>query len=250
MPRQSTITCSLDGAARIAPAPFFIRTWPMVLMPSVSVSDALQIRAQINTFGVGRSNYAATGPQITASPAALSNQSAPSFSFSMDSRRHFCLSGGHAQPAPASSPAIYVGLRTAYIVSRSRRSDPTSGRSSRRNVHAGQRTRRLLKSGSRERGHGVIPNPSTVNFSGGSADIVGYRCSLDGAAYAACSSPFSQAIYSPGSHSFAVEAMDALVMSATLKPQAGSHLLPLRHCRDYSAGHSNDQISTTSQNFK
>lgn len=247
-------TCSLDGAATNCTSPVFysnLADGPHTF--SVSASDALQNQSAVNTFAWTIKTTPPPVPQITSSPAALSNQSAPSFSFS-DGQAGvtFVCQVDAIQSAPCTSPAIYVGLLDGLHTFSVAASDATSGRSSAPATYTWTKDTTPPKVGIQGApATVVIPNPSTVNFSGGSADIVGYRCSLDGAAYAACSSPFSQAIYTPGGHTFAVEAVDAA--GNVSDPETTGWKVTYCHCDfvgDYSSPAFNDQISTTSQNFK
>ncbi|MEM6532539.1 MAG: hypothetical protein AAF654_07940 [Myxococcota bacterium] len=51
---------------------------------------------------------------------------------------------------------------------------------------------------------------ASFNFSSPNADVVAYECSLDGAPYIACESPYEERVFAEGAHSFAVRAIDAV----------------------------------------
>ena len=248
------LSCELDGVSVACTSPII---YPGLADGahtfSVFATDAAGNSSAPNTFAWTIGTTAPPSPHIDSAPAALSNQVAPSFTFSDGQAgvTFICQIDG-AQPGPCTSPATYVGLPDGLNTFSVAASDPASGRSSAAATYTWTKDTTPPKVGIQGApATVVIPNVSTVNFSGGSPDIVGYQCSLDGAAYAPCSSPFTQAINIPGGHSFSVEAVDAA--GNVSDPETAGWNVTYCHCvlaGDYSNPAFNDQVSTTSQNFK
>jgi HYR domain/NHL repeat len=248
------LSCQLDGVSVACTSPII---YPGLADGghtfSVFATDGAGNSSAPNTFAWTIGTTAPPSPHIDSAPAALSNQVAPSFTFSDGQAgvTFICQIDG-AQPSPCTAPAIYVGLPDGLNTFSVAASDPTSGRSSAPATYTWTKDTTPPKVGIQGApATVVIPNVSTVNFSGGSPDIVGFQCSLDGAAYAPCSSPFTQAINIPGGHTFSVEAVDAA--GNVSDPETTGWNVTYCHC-DLVGGYSNpafnDQVSTTSQNFQ
>lgn len=220
---------------------------------SVTATDTSGNQSAANVFSWTIQTTTPPSPHIDSAPAALSNQIAPAFSFS-DAQAGvvFTCQLDAAQPAPCSSPAVYVGLADGIHTFSVIASDPRSGRSSTPATFAWTKdTTPPTVSCCSGSATVVIPDPAFFYFNSGSSDVVSFLCSLDGAAFASCTSPVTLSITTPGDHTFAVKGIDAAgnVGDASV---GGVHVT---HCRcqlpgDYSNPVFNDQINATSQNFK
>src|SRR5207302_3803706 len=86
-----------------------------------------------------------------------------------------------AQPAPCSSPAVYVGLADGIHTFSVIASDPNSGRSSTpATVPWTKDTTPPRVSCCSGSATVVIPDPAIFYFNSGSSDVVSFLCSLDG----------------------------------------------------------------------
>jgi len=245
--------CSLDSAATSCASPaVYLNLADGTHTFSVSAADSVGNRSASATFAWTISTTPPPPPHIDSAPAALSNQKAPAFSFSdAQAGVTFLCQMDTAQAAPCTVPAIYVGLPDGLHTFSVAANDPASGRSSAPATYTWTQDTTPPRVGIQgSPATVVIPNASTVYFSGSSADIVGYQCSTDGSPYVPCSSPFTQSINTPGGHDFSVEAVDAA--GNVSDPDSTSWNVTYCHCNlvgPYSNPAFNDRVSATSQNF-
>jgi hypothetical protein len=178
---------------------------------SVKAQDAAGNRSAANVFAWTIQTVVPPAPHIDSAPAVLSNKPVSTFTFSdAQTGLSFLCRLDTAAYSPCVSPINYLGLpdgsHTFSVVA----ADASSGRSSPAATYAwtlDTTPPKVAISGSP--GVVTIPAASQINFSGGSSDVVGFLCSLDGAAFASCTPPFNQSVTSQGTHTLAVEAVDA-----------------------------------------
>jgi len=204
--------CSLDASENFCSSPLVLTGLSDGRhVFSVQARDAAGNRSTANTFAWTIHTVVPPAPHIDSAPAVLSNKSVSTFTFSdtQGGLSFLCKldAGGFS---PCLSPINYLGLpdgpHTFTVVA----SDPVVGRSSTPAAYAWTLDTTPPKVGIRgAAGVVTIPAPSQFSFTGGSDDVVGYLCSVDGGAFAPCTSPFTQSVTSPGTHTFAVEAVDA-----------------------------------------
>jgi hypothetical protein len=206
------VTCSLDGLATSCSSPTLysgLQDGSHVF--SVFATDAAGNNSAPNAFTWAIHTAIPPAPHIDSAPPALTNNKVSSIAFS-DSQNgvsFLCQLDGQGSTSCV-SPITFVGLpdgaHTFSVVA----SDATSGRSSAPAAYTWTVDTTPPKVGiSGAPGIVTIPAPSQFSFTGGSSDVVGYLCSLDGAAFAPCTSPFNQSVTTQGTHTFAVEAVDA-----------------------------------------
>jgi len=124
--------CSLDGPATFCNG---ITTYVGLADGghtfSVTATDTAGNQSAPNVFSWTIHTTTPPSPHIDSAPAALSNQIAPAFTFS-DAQAGvvFTCQLDAAQPAPCSSPAVYVGLADGIHTFSVIASDPNSARSS------------------------------------------------------------------------------------------------------------------------
>ena len=149
-------------------------------------------------------------PALTSTPPANDTNTSAGFSFGDDEAgvTFECqLDGGSfsACTSPATYPGLADGSHTFAVRARDAVGNPSSATSYTWSLQAPRPPAPSIDA--------KPSNPSNVKqavfaFSDTVA-TVSFQCSLDGAAYSACTSPFTTAALVDGSHTFAVEAVDA-----------------------------------------
>lgn len=205
-----TFECSLDSA------PFTSCTSPATFSTLAAGSHTFAVLAASGTGTQGEpATYTWTvdlaPPTITSSPATSSTDLSPSFSFSdTDPSATFLCSLDAVAFAACASPVAYtnlsVGSHTFQVeaTNASGTSDPTA--------YAWTIVPPAPTLTSSPANPSTDPSPS-FSFADGDASAT-FLCSLDGAAFAACTSPQAYSGLALGSHTFAVEATDRTLTSA------------------------------------
>jgi parallel beta-helix repeat protein len=214
----STFRCSLDGAA------YAVCSTPQAYASLADGAHSFRVRA-VDAAGNVDSTPAtyswtvdtrAPETTISASPAQSTASTSASFSFvSDDSRATFRCSLDGAAFAACTSPTTYSGLAPRSHTFEVRAVDAAG------NVDAtpASYTWTVLDTIAPETTITGQPVATTTNTTAGfsftgSDDVTGpasltYACSLDGAAFIACTSPTSYSNLTVGSHTFQVRATDA-----------------------------------------
>jgi hypothetical protein len=220
----STFACSLDGAA------FAACTSPVSLSGLADGSHTFRVRA---TDTVGNVEPAPasytwqvdTVPPDTSigptEPPALSNSTAPSFDLSAtEGGSTFECSLDGVPFAACSNPKSYSGLADGNHTFAVRATDPAG------NVDLSPASYTWTIDATPPDTTLGIPLPSnpttaiSARFSFSSEAGATFACSLDGAAFAACTSPQSYGGLGDGSHTFAVKATD---VAGNVDPTPASH---------------------------
>ena len=147
---------------------------------------------------------------ITSGPAALTNSSAASFIFaSSEPNSSFQCSLDGGAFAACSSPASYNGL-TDGSHSFAVEAGDALGNTDASPATASWTVDTVPPQTSISAGPAALTNQADASFTFASSEPgSSFQCSLDGGAFAACSSPQSYNGLADGSHSFAVQATDA-----------------------------------------
>jgi hypothetical protein len=150
---------------------------------------------------------AAPAASITASPTNPSNSSAPSFSFSSEAGASFQCALDGASFAGCTSPKSYTGVVDGSHTFQVKASDAAG------TTGAAASYTWTIDTGAPAASITANPtNPSnnaSPSFSFSSEAGASFQCALDGASFAACSSPKSYSSLADGSHTFQVKASDA-----------------------------------------
>lgn len=148
-------------------------------------------------------------PTITSKPAAFVNSTTAVFTFTnTNPSAVFSCSRDGAKATTCTSPVTYTGLAVGAHTFTVRAQAP--GLRASKTVAASW-TIDLTAPGTPSVSQPASPTNSTtasITFSSSSTDIASYQCSLDGAAFATCSSPRSLTGLAEGFHRFAVKAVD------------------------------------------
>jgi hypothetical protein len=207
----STFECSLDGAA------FAACTSPRSYSGLTEGGHTFEVRA---TDAAGNTDASpathswtidVTAPEttITAGPPSLSNSASASFSFSSSeagSTFRCSLDGGTF--SPCTSPASYAGLSAGAHTFRVRASDAAA------NTDATPATYSwtidlTVPDTTIGSGPATPTTETSATFTFSSSETGSFECSLDGAAFTACTSPQSYTGLAEGGHTFEVRATDA-----------------------------------------
>ena len=205
--------CSLDGAGYSA------CTSPFATGPLADGSHTFAVRGRqlARQRASDATHYTWTvdttpppAPALTSTPPANDTSTSASFSFGDDEAgvTFECqLDGGSFSTcaSPATYPGLADGSHTFAVRARDAVGNPSSATSYTWSLQAPRPPAPSIDA--------KPSNPSNVKqavfaFSDTVA-TVSFQCSLDGAAYSACTSPFTTAALADGSHTFAVEAVDA-----------------------------------------
>ena len=204
-----TFQCSLDGAA------FAACTSPKAYSGLADGAHAFQVR-QMDTAGntgpaASRSwtvdATAPVAPAITVGPAALTNLTSASFSFTGEAAASFECSLDGAAFTSCASAKTYSGLADGAHTFQVRQVD-TAG-------NTGPASNRAWTVDSTPPGTVIDAAPSDpstadVGFDFSSPDGgVAFECELDGGGFSVCSSPASYAGLASGPHTFDVRAIDS-----------------------------------------
>ncbi len=210
--RGDTLECALDGA------PYAACTSPKTYSGLANGAHTFHVRERNARLGAGDAatrtwtvdTIAPPAPQIAQAPPNPSNASTASFSFT-DGESHvsfLCQLDGGAWTA-CSSPATYKKLADGAhgfgVEARDAAGNVSTATTYAWRVDTVAPPKPTLTQ--------TPPNPSastgaTFAFADGEAGV-GFQCSLDSAAFAACTSPKLYAGLANGNHSFAVRAVDA-----------------------------------------
>ena len=167
------------------------------------VSDPTQYTWTIDTV-------APPAPSLTGTPPATDTSTSASFSFGDDETgvTFECQLDGAAF-ASCTSPAAYSGLADGSHTFAVRARDAAGNASSATSYTWSLQAPRP-PAPSIDTKPSNPSNASTSAFAFSDSDgTVSFQCSMDGAAYGPCTSPFTTAALADGSHTFAVEAVDA-----------------------------------------
>jgi hypothetical protein len=218
-----TFECSLDGAAYVECES------PYVPEGLTSGQRTLSVRAIDSTGNVDQTpathtwTYDGTAPQTTidSSPGAPSGSTSASFGFSADETgATFECSLDGAPYSPCTSPKQYSGLTAAPHEFRVRAIDAAGNTDLSPAVHS-------WSVDTTPPGSLIIDKPAattqstsaTFMFASGEQNVT-FECSLDGGAYAGCSSPKEYTGLAAGEHSFRVRAIDA---AGNVEPEPEAH---------------------------
>ena len=204
--------CSLDGGA------FSGCTSPSTTGPLTDGSHTFGVRS-VNSLGTASTATTYTwtidttpppAPTLTSTPPANDTSTSASFSFSDDEAGvTFECQLDSGSFSTCTSPAAYAGLtdgsHTFAVRARDAAGNPSTATSYTWSVQGLRPPAPSIDA--------KPPNPSNVKqavFAFSDTDgTVSFRCSLDAAAYSPCTSPLTTAALTDGSHTFAVEAVDA-----------------------------------------
>jgi hypothetical protein len=205
----ASFQCALDGAA------FAACTSPKAYSGLADGAHTFQVR-QIDTAGntgpaASRSwtvdATAPVAPAITVGPAALTNLTSASFSFTGEAAASFECSLDGAAFAVCTSPKTYSGLDDGAHAFQVRQID-TAGNTGPASNHAwtvdSTPPDTVIDAAPSD------PSAADVSFDFSSPDGgVAFECELDGGGFSVCSSPASYAGLASGPHTFDVRAIDA-----------------------------------------
>jgi hypothetical protein len=210
--RGDTLECSLDAAA------FASCTSPKAYSGLTDGAHTFRVRERDRAGQTGDAasrgwtvdTQAPPAPQIVQGPADPSSSSAATFAFSDDEANvtYLCQLDGAAYAAcanPATFKKLADGAHALSVRARDAAGNLGPATSYRWRIDTTAPPKPQLTQ--------TPPNPSasssaTFAFSDGEAGV-GFECSLDDAAFAACTSPRTYTELSDGGHQFAVRALDA-----------------------------------------
>jgi hypothetical protein len=204
-----TFECSLDGS------PFAACSSPHALTGLASGSHTLQVRA-VDLAGNADASPAshtwtvdATAPtaSVTSSPATPSGSATAAFSFTASEPATFACRLDGAPYAACTSPRSLSGLADGSHTFEVRATDGVGNTGSASYTWTVDTTAPTVTIGSAPSN---LANTKTASFSFTASEAATFECRLDGAVYAACSSPHSAAGLAEGSHTFDVRATDAV----------------------------------------
>ena len=205
--------CNLDGGS------FSGCTSPFTTGPLADGSHTFGVRS-VNSLGTASAptTYAWTvdttpppAPSLTSTPPANDTSTSAGFSFGDDEAGvTFECQLDAGSFSTCTSPATYSGLADGSHTFAVRARDGAGNPSA---APATPGRCRLRGVGRRRRSTPSPPSPSNVEAGGRSPSptpwhTVSFQCSLDGAAFCACTSPSTTAALADGSHTFAVAAVN------------------------------------------
>src|SRR5207245_2548539 len=203
----ASFQCALDGAA------FASCSSPKSYTGVVDGSHTFQVKATdtAGNTGVAASftwtvDTVAPTASITASPTNPSNSASPSFSFSSEAGASFQCALDGAAFASCSSPKSYTGLADGSHTFQVKATDTAGNTGSAASFTWTVDT--VAPAASITASPTNPSNSSSPSFSFSSEAGATFQCALDGAAFAACSSPKSYSGVADGSHTFQVKATD------------------------------------------
>ena len=203
----TTLECSLDGSA------FATCASPQSYAGVADGSHTFQVKATDAAGNTGAAagytwtvDTIAPTATITASPTNPSNSSNPSFSFSAETGATFLCSLDGATFATCTSPTSYGGIADGSHTFQVKATDATGNTGTAASyiwtVDTIAPTASISASPTNPSGN------ASPSFSFGSELGATLACSLDGAAFATCTSPTSYAVVADGPHTFQVKASD------------------------------------------
>jgi uncharacterized protein YhfF len=207
----STFECRLDGAA------FASCSSPKTYSGLAAGSHTFEVRA---TDPVGNSDMTPASftwtidlippdTTIIAAPADPTNSTAPSFSFtSSESGSTFQCSLDGGAYASCSSPKTYSGLAPGTHTFQVRATDPAGNTDATPSSHTWT-IDTAAPDTTITSGAASPTNSTAASFSFTSSEAgATFQCSLDGAAFTACTTPKTYAGLAAGAHTFQVRAID------------------------------------------
>jgi ABC-type transport system substrate-binding protein len=201
--RQTTISVPVSGDTSTEPDETFTLA---VSNPSSGTIIGATGRATI-----ANDDARDTTPPVTtmsSGPPILSTNRTPSFSFSADESASFECRIDSGSWVPCSSPYTSAPLADGAHSFQVRATDAAGNVGAAASVSFTVDTtapETTIDSGPT----GTTDTTPTFSFSASEAGA-SFQCSLDGAAFAACSSPYTTAVLAIGTHSFEVRALDVL----------------------------------------
>ena len=210
---DSTVSfqCSLDGGG------FSACTSPFATGPLTDGSHTFGVRS-VNSLGTASAATTYTwtvdttpppAPSLTSTPPANDTNNSASFSFG-DSETGVTfecqLDAGSFSTctSPASYPGLADGSHTFTVRARDAASNPSSATSYTWTVNTTPSAAPTIDTKPSDPSNNAQPS---LGFSD-SDSTVSFQCSMDGAAYSACTSPFTTAALADGSHTFAVRSVN------------------------------------------
>ena len=203
--------CNLDGGG------FSGCTSPLAIGPLTDGSHTFAVRS-VNSLGTASdaTTYTWTvdttppaAPSLTDTPPANDTSTSANFSFGDDEAgvTFECQLDGSAF-ASCTSPATYPGLadgsHTFAVRARDAAGNASSATSYTWSLQAPRPPAPSIDSTPSDPN-----NASTSTFSFSDSDMtVSFQCSIDGASFSACTSPYTTAVLADGSHTFVVEAVN------------------------------------------
>ncbi|MCY1073568.1 kelch repeat-containing protein [Archangium lansingense] len=205
----ASFECSLDGAA------FTPCTSPATYVQLAEGSHSFQVRARDVAGNVDATPAAhdwtvdQTAPDtaLASAPANPSNQSTASFTFSSEAGASFECSLDGAAFTPCTSPATYVQLAEGSHSFQVRARDVAGNVDATPAAHDWT-VDQTAPDTALTSAPASPSNQPTASFTFSSEASASFECSLDGAAFSACTSPATYAQLPEGPHSFRVRARD------------------------------------------
>ena len=205
----ATFQCALDGAA------FAACTSPRAysgLAPGSHTFQARQTDTAGNTGPAASFTWtidvtAPVAPTITAGPSGLTNQTAASFSFTGEAGATFQCALDGAAFAVCTSPKAYSGLADGAHTFQVRQTD-TAGNAGPAASRSWTVDASAPATPSITAGPTGLTNQTSASFSFTGEAGASFECSLDGAAFAACTSPKAHSGLADGAHTFQVRQTD------------------------------------------
>ena len=206
----STFQCRLDGAA------FGPCTSPKGYSNLAEITHTFVVRATDAAGNTGPEtthewtiDTTAPTASITAAPTSPSNERSPTFVFAADESSSFSCKLDAGAFAPCTSPKNYgVNLTDGAHTFVVRPSDLAGNVGA--TVSHGWTIDTTGPIATVTQRPATSTNDNTPTFAFTSVDATGFQCSLDGAAFAACTSPASYLSLADGEHTFGVRATDSL----------------------------------------
>jgi hypothetical protein len=205
----ATFQCALDGAA------FASCTSPRAYSGLAAASHTFQVRQTDTAGNTGpAASYtwtidttAPAAPTITVGPTGLTNQTSASFSFTGEAGATFQCALDGAAFAACTSPKTYSGLADGAHTFQVRQTDtagntgPAASRSWTVDATAPAAPTITV-------GPSAQTNQTSASFTFTGEAGATFECSLDGAAFAACTSPKTYSGLADGAHAFQVRQID------------------------------------------
>src|SRR5207248_345423 len=201
----ASFQCALDGAA------FAACSSPKAYTAVADGSHTIQVEATGTAGNTGTAasytwtiDTVAPGASITASPTNPSNSSSPSFSFSSEAGASFQCALDGAAFVSCSSPKAYSAIADGSHTFQVKAIDTACNTGT---AWSYTWTIDTVAPGASITASPTNPsNSSSPSFSFSSEAGASFQCALDGAAFAACTSPKSYSGVADGSHTFQVKA--------------------------------------------
>jgi MYXO-CTERM domain-containing protein len=217
----ASFECSLDGVA------FTACTSPSSYANLTEGTHTFRVRASDAAGNVEASpasfswtvDLTAPETSLTSTPASLSNQSTATFAFSSEAGASFECSLDAEAFSPCASPLTSANLAEGTHTFRVRAADAAG------NVDASPASHTwtvdlTAPETSLTSTPASLSNQATATFAFSSGAGASFECSLDGAAFTACTSPIAYTHLAEGTHTFQVRALD---MAGNVDASPASH---------------------------